>query len=372
MGKNKGITLVALVITIIVMLILVGVTITLAINRGLFDRAKDAKRGTDAAKSEEQRLANGRIKIGDNWYATMEDYINSKPIQTVTTGDYVGNFVQYDVAYTDTFYNTYQYTNKNGWRILRYETTGETIDDKDIITNVEIISTGIPARLYYRYDDTSTNKDEWWDSSGYGIETFRTALKNYWDGTTEYPLYNNNDLTSVNLKASAGMYNKFGGIEFTKGNTSSGQTGYTAITTGGTSMTGTKTGGELFLTGNANKVRLLTLPEINNAIGKSAINEWNYTISDSEEPAPGLFKLDQLTGLTGYTYNDGYYWLASPYSSSSSGVHGVNCYGCVSNNYNISRGARPVVSLGSDIRYSVEEKSDNGFSYLVLSKVSAE
>ena len=42
MKEQKGITLVALVITIIVMLILVGVSITVALNGGLFTNAKDA------------------------------------------------------------------------------------------------------------------------------------------------------------------------------------------------------------------------------------------------------------------------------------------------------------------------------------------
>lgn len=40
MKNNKGITLIALVITIIVMLILVGVTVSAAINGKLFDTAK--------------------------------------------------------------------------------------------------------------------------------------------------------------------------------------------------------------------------------------------------------------------------------------------------------------------------------------------
>ena len=41
--RNKGITLIALIITIIVMLILVGVTINVAMSGGLFTTAKEAK-----------------------------------------------------------------------------------------------------------------------------------------------------------------------------------------------------------------------------------------------------------------------------------------------------------------------------------------
>ena len=58
MLKNqKGITLIALIITIIVMLILVGVTINVALNGGLFQKADDATKLTqEAADKEELQL----------------------------------------------------------------------------------------------------------------------------------------------------------------------------------------------------------------------------------------------------------------------------------------------------------------------------
>ena len=51
----KGITLIALIITIIVMLILVGVTITVALNGGLFETATNATTGTQK-EAERERL----------------------------------------------------------------------------------------------------------------------------------------------------------------------------------------------------------------------------------------------------------------------------------------------------------------------------
>lgn len=77
--NSKGITLVALIITIIIMLILVGVSISIAINGGLFDTAKKAAKETENAKNLEQQLANGRVKIGETWYDSIEDYMNEKP-----------------------------------------------------------------------------------------------------------------------------------------------------------------------------------------------------------------------------------------------------------------------------------------------------
>ncbi|MBQ3145812.1 MAG: hypothetical protein IJB90_04540, partial [Clostridia bacterium] len=56
MTQNKGITLIALIITIIVMLILVGVTINVALNGGLFEKAETAKVQTEKAVEEEQLM----------------------------------------------------------------------------------------------------------------------------------------------------------------------------------------------------------------------------------------------------------------------------------------------------------------------------
>ena len=74
--KEKGITLIALVITIIVMLILVGVSVTVALNGGLFTTAEEATTDTEKEVKAEQKLSDGKIKIGDNWYASYQDYID--------------------------------------------------------------------------------------------------------------------------------------------------------------------------------------------------------------------------------------------------------------------------------------------------------
>ncbi len=51
--SNQGITLIALIITIIVMLILVGVTINVALQGGLFTTAKEAVKQTQIAQVKE-------------------------------------------------------------------------------------------------------------------------------------------------------------------------------------------------------------------------------------------------------------------------------------------------------------------------------
>ena len=59
-NKNtKGITLVALVITIVVLLILAGISIQAITNTGLFTKAQQAKEETAKKEEEEQTVMNG-------------------------------------------------------------------------------------------------------------------------------------------------------------------------------------------------------------------------------------------------------------------------------------------------------------------------
>ena len=83
MKTNKGITLIALVITIIVMLILVVVTIRISTKGGLFDYAGKAARETKDAITDETDIANGKITIGGVTYNSIEDYINRDKISSV-------------------------------------------------------------------------------------------------------------------------------------------------------------------------------------------------------------------------------------------------------------------------------------------------
>ena len=57
--KNKGITLVALVVTIVVLLILAGISISALTNTGIFQKAKDAKKKSEEATKKEQSLLYG-------------------------------------------------------------------------------------------------------------------------------------------------------------------------------------------------------------------------------------------------------------------------------------------------------------------------
>ena len=54
--SNKAITLVALIITIVILLILAGISISTLTNTGIFQKAKDAKKASENAQKEEDKL----------------------------------------------------------------------------------------------------------------------------------------------------------------------------------------------------------------------------------------------------------------------------------------------------------------------------
>ena len=76
MKNQKGITLIALIITIIVMLILVGVSVTVALNGGLFSTAQKATGDTKAERDNELALSDGKVEINGEWYNSIDEYVN--------------------------------------------------------------------------------------------------------------------------------------------------------------------------------------------------------------------------------------------------------------------------------------------------------
>lgn len=66
--NSRGITLIALVVTIIVLLILAGTTYTLVIgNEGIFDKAKDATEKYENSARNEQKDMNSMANLIDQY-----------------------------------------------------------------------------------------------------------------------------------------------------------------------------------------------------------------------------------------------------------------------------------------------------------------
>ena len=84
MKKNKGITLIALIITIIVMLILVAVSVNVLIKSNLIGVTEKATEGYKTASEDEAK--GNKIVIGEVEYSNVDEYLNGKSIAMFDTG----------------------------------------------------------------------------------------------------------------------------------------------------------------------------------------------------------------------------------------------------------------------------------------------
>ena len=73
MKENKGITLIALIITIVIMLILVAVSVNIIINSNIIGQAEKAAEGYKTATEKESNIR--QITIGGKTYNSIEDYL---------------------------------------------------------------------------------------------------------------------------------------------------------------------------------------------------------------------------------------------------------------------------------------------------------
>lgn len=95
--NEKGITLVALVITIIILLILAGISISALTNTGIFQKAKDAKQSSENAEKEQN-------KILDEYETALDQYDEKTLVYKVNNGTIkIGDYISYipDAASTD-------------------------------------------------------------------------------------------------------------------------------------------------------------------------------------------------------------------------------------------------------------------------------
>ncbi len=101
MKTNKGITLVALVVTIIILLILAGISIQALVQTNLFNQAKQAKNTTEnAQKQENETLSEYMDKINEYLPETLAYKVNSGEVP-------IGSYIKYtpDVASEETINN---------------------------------------------------------------------------------------------------------------------------------------------------------------------------------------------------------------------------------------------------------------------------
>ena len=219
----------------------------------------------------------------------------------------IGEYVEYNVTYTDMYSDTdaetsgaqgYQFTQTDGWRILDVGT--KNADGS--YSGAKIISTGVPAKLHYNgsiaYNGSTisnSNVPTWWGT----VEQVRTlygdtyADAGYIYESKGYPKF----------FATAGLLKNFESIPFEAktNNLTPNKGGYAAINNG-KAATGDITG-TIFKTGKASEVHNVTLAEINKAEGSTTRSS---VTSD-------LFYLRRLNKYGYSTSVSPDYWLATPF-----------------------------------------------------------
>ena len=284
--------------------------------------------------------------------------------ETFTGNEAKGVFIKYDVEYTDVA-NTfnYEYTSTNGWRLENYDLAS----DGKTLSNVRLISTGVPARMSNYYDDTTNNYSKWITNS--------TKLEEYKNNVlgTDYKTYTGSE-TYYALQASAGFYYNLGQMTFEQGTSydKKNQGYYTKIKNGNVKYTSGETiGNNLFKARSDASIRMLTLPEINRALGRSDIDSiGEYT------DATGLYNLENIstgTALTSKIYKVGEYWLASPWPMINSNKEictvSNDILGYTDSKIGWVGGVRPIVSLTSKVQL-VKKTDSAGIVYYEMIDVN--
>ena len=143
---EKGITLIALIITIIVMLILVGVSVTVALNGGLFTTAQKATAKTQLELDKEQLLEMAIGAIGDDGkvnLSKLDEYI------AATNGKFTGS----NGVYTSEDGNKFRVSgngsvmNYAGWQM---NTTSNSLEYIDADGNVAVSEIKIGDKVDYK------------------------------------------------------------------------------------------------------------------------------------------------------------------------------------------------------------------------------
>ena len=230
----------------------------------------------------------------------------------------VGDYIEYGIEYTDVYTN-YEFSGDYGWRILSKTNNG------DGTSNIEIISTGVPARLYYSYS--------YIDSAVWCANSAQRAQYK-----TDY--YISSSVNNANVKAAAGLLYNFENIEFVQGTSATYSKGYYTLITGNQNSEN-----GLFKSAKYADKELKVRSVMHADINGNPKKELSGTLTDK---ATGLFTLQNLV-INPHTSDC--YWLASPSSSAGSGTAFLTSIYYNGNvrldDGNAARGVRPVVSISN-------------------------
>ena len=181
--NNSGITLIALVITIIVLLILAGVSIaTLTGNNGILTQANNAKEKTEEAEDIEKiRLAISEAQMGENGYQELD----ATNFQEALNSQFEGRNIQL----SDNGDGSYTISLDNNSKIFYADSNGQIISNENMIeigTAEELkafrddVNSGnsYEGKYVYLTDNITLDSSEEWEPMGYYVQNSEnTSIK---------------------------------------------------------------------------------------------------------------------------------------------------------------------------------------------------
>lgn len=322
-GKNnaKGITLIALVVTIIVLIILAGVSISMVVgDNGIITQAQRAERETaNATVASEEQMNELVDELNGYLIENEEDEEISGIFEEVVASTNYGDYVDYPIDLNGDGNTT------NDWRIFYNDGTHVFIIAADYVKNNSI----------------------YLDNAGTGMTSIDTYSL-YWDTVPETAQTVNPDTLSLFMQSWTDYStNENGRCVSTLLNTNNWDgfvnDSYADYAIGGPTL-------EMWV-------------ESYHAKGYTQLytntNEYGYYVGNTENPTTTSYSLSSDSGYNSTLYfphqttvsNCYGYWLVSPSANSANRLMYVYCNGDVYissyNNYRL--GLRPLVCLKSDI-----------------------
>ena len=341
--KQKGITLIALVITIIVLLILAGVSINLVVGEGgILGKAQNAVTKTEEAKQKEQEDLDSKAGVIDN-------YLNNNPseepgnaggenlpdVPEAPSGKTLLSQIT-SANYGDKV--TYTANGVSDWKILYKDTTNVYIVASDYLahggssdTSKIVSGTGMTKTGTYR---------AYWNSAPTSADTTNHIAK-FSPVTAETKAWSGNYSTNSNGKCVSTLLDTTLWSAYASG-------------IGGESAIGSPTLNMFVASWNekypSDKIYCNNDSTTGYYFGTSSVPT-TYAASLSGKTGYGntlYYPYQSVTSDSCYGY-----WLASPSANYTNYVMNVRCGGSVdysSGYYDYVYGVRPVVSLSSSIK----------------------
>ena len=355
--KNKGITLVALVITIIILLILAGISISALTNTGIFGKAKDAKQKSDEAAldqntklDEYESEINAYLPGQNNGGGGQGSGINANTIASATDTEKANNYYGKSVNYTSA-------NGVIGWKIFYADSSNIYLIADDYV-DPKILPASTKAS-----GESTTNKPNIKGDSYPKAAYFTNILNDYSTGSARITTD-----TIKKLNKSFFIDKQYTGVENSTVNPNMKAVAYMLDTTAWSTFKDNNGKADYAIGGPTIEMLMKSYSQKHNVKYKAeAVNDTGhegYKISKDNganlnDYCFGMLSTDSLyvpssKGATAM-------WLASPSANATSRVMNVDYSGNVSA-YSYSSyfiGFRPLVCLKSSVQL---QESGDGFS----------